>query len=108
MAECASAVSYRCFWRILMRSFIRSVIVVACMIIVGPVLGQGYPTRPVRIIVPFAPGGVTDIAARLTGQKLSDAWGQQVIIENRPGAAGIIGIESASKATPDGYTLLMA
>lgn len=91
-----------------MSSSIRSVIVLACMIIVGPVLGQGYPTRPVRIIVPFAPGGVADVAARLTGQKLSDVWGQQVIIENRPGAAGIIGIESASKAAPDGYTLLMA
>ena len=69
---------------------------------------QAFPDRVVRLIVPFAPGGVTDLAARLIGQKLSVKWGQQVVIENRPGAGGVIGVEAAIHSTPDGYTLLMA
>jgi tripartite-type tricarboxylate transporter receptor subunit TctC len=69
---------------------------------------QTYPTRPVRVIVPFAPGGATDIAARLMGQWLSERLGQPFIIENRPGAAGNIGTEPAIRAPADGYTLLMA
>jgi tripartite-type tricarboxylate transporter receptor subunit TctC len=69
---------------------------------------QAFPDRVVRLIVPFAPGGVTDLAARLIGQKLSAKWGQQVLIENRPGAGGVIGVEAAIRSTPDGYTLLMA
>ncbi len=89
-----------------MRSFIRRVIVLVCMIVVGPAFGQAYPTRPVRMIVPFSPGGTTDIIARIIGQKLSEVWGQQVIIDNRPGADGNIGLEIVSKASPDGYTLV--
>src|SRR5262249_37628109 len=69
---------------------------------------MAYPDRPVRLIVPFAPGGVTDLAARIVGQHLTAKWGQQVVIENKPGAGGIIGVETAINATPDGYTLLMA
>lgn len=69
---------------------------------------QPYPSKPIRVLVPFAPGGVTDIAARLVGQKLSEAWGQQVVIDNRTGAGGIVGVEAAAKASPDGYTVLMA
>src|SRR6266481_4480606 len=67
---------------------------------------QAYPTRPVRIIVPFPAGGATDIAARLIGQWLSERLGQQFIIENRAGAGGNIGVEAVVKAAPDGYTLL--
>ena len=68
---------------------------------------QSYPTRPVRIIVPFAAGGPTDTIARLFGQWLSERLGQQCVIENRPGAGGNIGTEAAVRAPPDGYTLLL-
>jgi tripartite-type tricarboxylate transporter receptor subunit TctC len=68
---------------------------------------QSYPTKPVRIIVPFAPGGATDIVTRLVAQKLTEAWGQSVIVENRSGAGGNIGGEAAARSTPDGYTLFM-
>ena len=68
---------------------------------------EQFPARPVRIIVAFPPGGGTDIVARLLGQKLGEAWGQPVVVENRAGAAGIIGTELAAKSAPDGYTLFM-
>ena len=66
-----------------------------------------FPTKPVRIIVAFPPGGGTDIVARLIGQKLTEVWNQQVIIDNRAGAAGVIGTELAAQAAPDGYTLFV-
>jgi tripartite-type tricarboxylate transporter receptor subunit TctC len=65
-----------------------------------------YPSRPIRIIVPFAPGGSTDIVARLVGQKLTEAWGQQVIVDNRAGAGGNLGMGLGARATPDGYTIM--
>jgi len=66
-----------------------------------------YPGRPVRVIVPFAPGGGLDISTRLIGQKLTEKWGQNIVVDSRPGAATIVGTEIASKAAPDGYTVLM-
>ena len=66
-----------------------------------------YPERPIKIIVPFAPGGSTDILARVLGQKMLENWGQQVIVETRPGAATVIGTGAAAQAAPDGYTLLI-
>ena len=66
-----------------------------------------YPSRPIRVIVPFAPGGGLDITTRLIGQKLTEKWGQNIVVDTRPGAATIVGTEIASKAAPDGYTLLM-
>jgi tripartite-type tricarboxylate transporter receptor subunit TctC len=66
-----------------------------------------YPTRPVRLIVPYPPGGATDFTAREIAQKLTDAWGQQFVVDNRAGAAGAIGHTVVAKSTPDGYTLLV-
>jgi tripartite-type tricarboxylate transporter receptor subunit TctC len=68
---------------------------------------QAYPEKPIHLIVGFQPGGVTDIAARVVGQKLSDTWKQQVVVENRTGAAGLVAVELVQHAAPDGYTLLV-
>jgi tripartite-type tricarboxylate transporter receptor subunit TctC len=69
---------------------------------------QNYPLRPVRFIVPFAPGGNTDVQGRLIAQKLSDKWGQQVVVDNRAGAGGTLGVEMLAKAPADGYTIALA
>jgi tripartite-type tricarboxylate transporter receptor subunit TctC len=69
-------------------------------------VGQAYPNRPIKMIVPHAPGGVTDVVTRIMAQPLSEALGQTVVVENRPGASGLVGTEVAAKAAPDGYTLL--
>jgi len=66
-----------------------------------------YPSRPIKIVVPFAPGGTTDMLARLVGQRLTLAWGQPVVIENKPGAGATLGADIVAKSAPDGYTLLM-
>jgi tripartite-type tricarboxylate transporter receptor subunit TctC len=68
---------------------------------------ENYPAKPIRMIVPFPPGGPTDVVARLIGHKLSERWHQQVLVENRAGAGGTIGAELAARAAPDGYTLVM-
>jgi len=72
----------------------------------GAACAQGYPARPVKILVPFAAGGVADITARVLSQKMSETMGQQVLVENRPSAGGIVASEAVAKAEPDGYTLL--
>src|SRR6202008_3879264 len=68
---------------------------------------KDYPNRPVRFIVPFAPGAGTDLTARTIAQKLSEMWGQQVVADNRTGAAGAIGVDLTAKAVPDGYTICL-
>ena len=73
----------------------------------APASAQTYPTRPVRVIVPFPPGGFTDVGARLVAQKLGEALGQPMVIENRAGASGTLGVDAVVKSAPDGYTLLM-
>jgi tripartite-type tricarboxylate transporter receptor subunit TctC len=74
----------------------------------APTAADEFPTRPVRVVVPFPPGGGTDTLGRILAQKLAEAWGQGVVVENRPGASGLIGADAAMKAPADGYTLLMA
>lgn len=69
---------------------------------------QDYPARPIRLILGFAPGGSTDLVARVVGQKLAEAWGQQVVVDNRPGANGMIGADLVAKANPDGYSVLLS
>jgi len=69
---------------------------------------QPYPNKPIRMVVPFTPGGSTDILARSIGQKLSQSWNQSVIIDNVPGAGGSIGADKVAKSAPDGYTILMS
>jgi len=88
---------------------------IALMLMVGMIAGlepaaqaQTYPAKPIHIIVPFAPGGITDVVARALGQRLSEAWKQQVVVENRPTGAGIVGVDAVAKAVPDGHTLLVA
>ena len=86
----------------------------ACSLLWSAALAQeksdagSYPSRPIRIIVPFPAGGPSDIVARVIGQKMSEDWGQPVVVENRPGANTLIGAQAAAKAAPDGYTLFMA
>ncbi len=78
------------------------------MLVVAPAGAQSYPAKPIRIIVPFPPGGTSDILSRLLGPKLTEKWGQQIVVENRPGAAGSIGADTVAKSLPDGYTLLVS
>lgn len=80
---------------------------VSALVYFGPVAAADYPTRPIRVIVPFPPGGNTDILARILGQKVTENWNQQVVIDNRPGAAGLLGADIVAKGNSDGYTLLM-
>ena len=82
-------------------------IVAGVMLVTGPLHAQNWPSRTVRIIVPYAAGGNTDYTARTVGAKLADMWGQQVIVDNRPGGGTNIGSELAATAAPDGYTLFM-
>jgi tripartite-type tricarboxylate transporter receptor subunit TctC len=86
-------------------------LLIAVVLIAGswlPSRAEDYPTRPIRILVPYAPGGIADIAARIVGGKITDAWGQQVAVENRPGGNGFIAMTDAVRSIADGYTLVMA
>ena len=82
---------------------------IASAILAAPAFGQAdkYPSRPVRMVIPFAPGGASDFIGRILQPKLSESLGEQVVVENRPGASGNIGVEAAARATPDGYTFLL-
>jgi len=88
------------------RNGLAAAVSIAAAIAAAPTTAQDYPKRPIRYVVAFAPGGINDIMARVVGQKLNDAWGHPVIIDNRPGAGGNLGTELVAKSAPDGYTIL--
>jgi tripartite-type tricarboxylate transporter receptor subunit TctC len=89
-------------------AWIVSVVLAVVVFCVAPAQAQNYPAKPIHIMVPYAPGGITDIAARILGAKLTEAWGQQVVVENKPGGNGFIGMTAGAKGAPYGYTLTMA
>src|SRR3954451_21499906 len=82
------------------------VMLYACMLVCGSAYGQQWPDKPVRIVVPFGPGGGTDIQGRLLAKKFYESLGETFVVDNRPGAAGLIGAELVVKSPPDGYTIL--
>ncbi|MCE2773834.1 MAG: Bug family tripartite tricarboxylate transporter substrate binding protein [Limnohabitans sp.] len=92
----------------MIKQLMRVLISVAAVAIAVPVSGQEFPSRPVKIVVPQTPGGASDALARIVGQKLSEKWQQPVVVENRPGAGGNLGMEFVAQAPADGYTLLMS
>ena len=83
-------------------------VIASCVLVSGAPLAQAYPSKPIRMIMPFPPGGPTDIVGRLVAAKLSEQIGQSVVADSRPGASGNVGLEIASKAPPDGYTIVLA
>jgi tripartite-type tricarboxylate transporter receptor subunit TctC len=89
-----------------MHRFLLALLAAATLVVTGNAWAQSWPTRPIRFIVPLAPGGAVDLLARQLGRHVTNSWGQSVIIENRPGAGTVVGTEVAARAAPDGYTYL--
>jgi tripartite-type tricarboxylate transporter receptor subunit TctC len=93
-----------------MTPYVRTVLLLLGLAVSGVLLAQGaasYPEKPIRILIPFPPGGAADTFGRLVGQKFTDLWGKATLVENRPGAGGIIATEATAKSAPDGYTFLV-
>src|SRR5215204_7344366 len=90
-----------------MKALARALVYVATVMLAVPSLAQTYPNKPIRMIVTFAPGGPTDVIGRIIAQKVSESWGQQVVVENVAGAGGNIGLATAMRGTADGYTIVV-
>ena len=90
----------------MLRSIVTSFCCLAASMVGAPSFAQDYPTKPIKIVVPFAAGGPADIYARFIGARLTEALGQPVVVDDRPGAGSIIGTDAVAKSAPDGYTLL--
>ncbi len=91
-----------------MRRFASTLLAAFLSVLAVPTAAQGYPARPIRFVVPFAPGGGNDIIARIVAARLTESLGQQVIVDNRSGASGMIAAEIVAKGTPDGHTVLLS
>jgi tripartite-type tricarboxylate transporter receptor subunit TctC len=85
----------------------KKLLFLAALLFIGAAAAQTYPARPIKIIVPFTPGSATDVMGRIVSERLNAAWGQPVVVDNRPGAGGTIGIRETARAEPDGYTLVL-
>ena len=91
------------------QGLVATICALVCALTVGSALAQGrYPDKPVKVLVGYSPGGWPDALARVIGVKLAEIWGQPVVVENRPGANGVLAADLVAKAAPDGYTLLLA
>ncbi len=89
------------------RRFVSAAMLASLFLLAGPVTAQSYPAKPIKIVVPFPAGGTSDVLARLIGQKMTESWGQPVVVENKPGSSGNLGADAVAKSTPDGYTLVL-
>ena len=89
------------------RRFVSAAVLALMALLACPVAAQNYPSKPIKIVVPFPAGGTSDVLARLIGQKMTESWGQPVVVENKPGSSGNLGADAVAKSTPDGYTLVL-
>ncbi len=89
------------------RRFLSAAVLASLALLAWPVAAQNYPSRPIKIVVPFPAGGTSDVLARLIGQKMTEGWGQPVVVENKPGSSGNLGADAVAKSAPDGYTLVL-
>jgi len=86
------------------RRFVSAAVLALMALLAWPVAAQNYPSKPIKIVVPFPAGGTSDVLARLIGQKMTESWGQPVVVENKPGSSGNLGADAVAKSTPDGYS----
>jgi len=84
-----------------------AVLAASLTLLAWPVIAQTYPAKPIKIVVPFPAGGTSDVLARMIGQKMSERWGQPVVVDNKPGSSGNLGADAVAKSAPDGYTLVL-
>ena len=89
------------------KRFFTAALAASLALLAWPAVAQSYPAKPIKIVVPFPAGGTSDVLARLIGQKMTDSWGQPVVIDNKPGSSGNLGADAVAKSAADGYTLVL-